>query len=108
MRDGVIFCSGYSLGTHSYTFVLQNTRRVKIIFFLQFTPNEEFLQILMKCIQEISHLLRVALAPPNNPHIAMMRSLLETTMQLRITQNHNSVLALLQKASPTLNLDSQQ
>lgn len=51
----------------------------------------------MKCIQEISQHLRVALAPPNNPHIAMMRSLLEMTMQLRITQNHVNVLTLLQK-----------
>lgn len=60
-------------------------------------PNEEFLQILMKCIQEIGQQLRVALAPPNNTHIVMMRSLLEMTMQLRITQNHMNVLALLQK-----------
>ena len=51
----------------------------------------------MKCIQEISQHVRVALASPNNPHIAMMRSLLEMTMQLRITQNHINVLALLQK-----------
>ena len=64
-------------------------------------PNEEFLQILMKCIQEIGQQLRVALAPPNNTHIAMMRSLLEMTMQLRITQNHMNVLALLQKVGVT-------
>lgn len=64
---------------------------------LQFLANEEFLQILMKCIQEISQQLRVALAPPNNPHIVTMRSLLEMTMQLRITQNHINVLTLLQK-----------
>ena len=63
----------------------------------QFVPNEDFLQILLKCIQEISQHLRTALAPPNNPHILMMRSLLEMTMQLRITQNHQNVIALLQK-----------
>lgn len=62
-------------------------------------PNEEFIQILMKCIQEINQHLRMALAPHNNPHISMMRSLLDMTMQLRITQNHINVLALLQKVS---------
>ena len=66
---------------------------------LQFIPNEEFLQILLKCIQEISQHLRVALAPPNNPHILMMRALLEMTMQLRISQSHQNVIALLQKVS---------
>ena len=53
--------------------------------------------VLLKCIQEISQHLRVALAPPNNSHILMMRSLLEMTMQLRLAQNYVTVLALLQK-----------
>ena len=67
----------------------------------QFAPSEEFLQTLLKCIQEVSQHLRAALAPPNNPHILMMRSLLETTMQLRIAQNYTAVLSLLQKVSST-------
>ena len=67
----------------------------------QFVPNEEFLQILLKCIQEISQHLRVALAPPNNPHILMMRALLEMTMQLRISQSHQNVISLLQKVCST-------
>ena len=53
--------------------------------------------VLLKCIQETSQHLRVALAPPNNPHILMMRALLEMTMQLRLSQNYATVLALLQK-----------
>ena len=65
----------------------------------QFVPNEDFNQILLKCVQEISQHLRVALAPPNNPHIGMMRSLLESTMQLRIAQNYANVVMLLQKVS---------
>ena len=40
----------------------------------QFVPNKEFLQILLKCIQEISEHLRIVLVPPNNPHILMMRA----------------------------------
>ena len=63
----------------------------------QFVPNDDFNQILLKCVQEISQHLRVALAPPNNPHIGMMRSLLEITMQLRIAQNYTNVVMLLQK-----------
>ena len=66
---------------------------------LQFIPNEEFVQILLKCIQEISQHLRVALAPPNNSHILMMRALLEMTMHLRISQSHQNVITLLQKVS---------
>lgn len=64
----------------------------------KFTPSEDFVAVLLKCIQEISQHLRIALAPPNNPHILMMRALLEMTMQLRLTQNYATVLALLQKA----------
>ena len=63
----------------------------------QFVPNEEFLQILFKCIQEISQHLRVALAPPNNLHILMIKALLEMTMQIRISHSHQNVIALLQK-----------
>ena len=68
----------------------------------QFVPNDDFNQILLKCVQEISQHLRVALAPPNNPHIGMMRSLLEITMQLRIAQNYTNVVMLLQKVYPIL------
>ena len=64
---------------------------------LQFVPNEEFLQILFKCIQEISQHLRVALAPPYNLHIPMIKALLEMTMQIRISHSHQNVIALLQK-----------
>ena len=63
----------------------------------QFTPSEDFVGVLLKCIQETSQHLRVALAPPNNPHILMMRTLLEMTMQLRLSQNYATVLALLQR-----------
>lgn len=63
----------------------------------QFIPNETFFQILLNCIQEIIQNLRTVLASPNNPHILMMRSLLKKSMQLRITQNHQNVIALLQK-----------
>ena len=68
----------------------------------QFTPSEDFVAVLLKCIQEISQHLRIALAPPNNPHILMMRALLEMTMQLRLTQNYATVLALLQKVCSCL------
>jgi len=55
------------------------------------------MQILMKCINDISQQLRSALAPPNNPHILMMRALLEMAMTLRVSQSHQNVISLLQK-----------
>ena len=85
-----------------YIVSLAAVQRSVCVVVLQFIANEEFLQILMKCIQEINQHLRVALAPPNNPHIVMMRSLLEMTMQLRIIQNHINILTLLQKVCVSL------
>ena len=65
----------------------------------QFVPTEDFLTLLVKCIQDVSRHLSSALAPPSNPHVLMMRSLLEMVMQLRLAQSHLNIIGLLQKVS---------
>ncbi len=62
-------------------------------------PTEDFLALLVKCIQDVSRHLSSALAPPSNPHVLMMRSLLEMVMQLRLAQNYLNIIGLLQKVS---------
>ncbi|XP_064398380.1 CCR4-NOT transcription complex subunit 1-like [Halichondria panicea] len=64
----------------------------------EFVPTEDFLALLVKCIQDVSRHLSSALAPPSNPHVLMMRSLLEMVMQLRLAQNYLNIIGLLQKA----------
>lgn len=92
----------FSSSSSSLSSTISST--LSLLFLTQFVPNDDFNQILLKCVQEISQHLRVALAPPNNPHVGMMRSLLEITMQLRIAQNYANVVMLLQKVSSVLHV----
>lgn len=49
------------------------------------------------CIKEITNQIRSVLAPPTNPHVVLMRSLLEITGVLRANPDYTNVIALLEK-----------
>ena len=49
------------------------------------------------CVKEITTQIRSVLAPPTNPHVVLMRSLLETTGVLRASPDYTNVISLLEK-----------
>ncbi len=57
------------------------------------------------CVKEITNQIRSVLAdlaPPNNPHVALMRSLLDITGVLRASPEYNNVIGLLEKVRPCI------
>ena len=52
------------------------------------------------CVKEITNQIRAVLAPPTNPHVVLMRSLLEITGVLRASPDYSNVIGLLEKVSP--------
>ncbi|XP_070574645.1 LOW QUALITY PROTEIN: CCR4-NOT transcription complex subunit 1-like [Ptychodera flava] len=59
---------------------------------------DEITQIYDKCAADIEQYIHAAVAPPNNPHVQAMHSLLEAVLLARNSREIVTALALLQKA----------